>query len=129
MTSAEFFNNAVKCPYNHDFLHTLIKETPTYTKILKDGEEVDVSEEKFNQLSYEEKKSLVQEEIMVMAYERNFHKDYRFRYGRMLKKFIISHAPIWEMLFIVENYLDLCRAPYNFMDLIDNKLKNLKEIV
>lgn len=123
MSADEFFDNALTCEYEHDYLHTLINSTPTYLKVLKDGCEVDVSEEKFNSLSFEDKCNLVYEEVEVMAYERNFHKDYRFRYGRMLKKFIINHAPIWEAIFIIENYKLLCKPRQDFMKLINNKLK------
>lgn len=123
MTSDEFFNNAVTCPYEHDWLHSLLKETPTYTKVLKDGAEVDVSEEKFNSLKFEEKCNLVREEIYVMAFERNFHNDYRHRYGRMLKKFIMNHAPLWEAIFIIENYLSLYKPEFNYLEFLNNKIK------
>lgn len=123
MTASEFFDNAVNCPYNHDYLHTLIKEVPTYTKVLKDGEEVDVSEEKFNNLTFDEKCELVREEVMVMAFERFKKLGFQKAYHRMLKKFILSHAPIWEYLFIVENYKILCRPPFNFIKHLEEKLE------
>lgn len=123
MTASEFFDNAVNCPYNHDYLHTLIKEIPTYTKVLKDGEEVDVSEEKFNNLTFDEKCDLVREEVIVMAFERFKKLGFQKAYHRMLKKFILSHAPIWEYLFIVENYKKLCRPPFNFIKHLEEKLE------
>lgn len=124
MSSFDFFNNVVKCPYDHDWLHTLLKEYPTYKKILKDNEEVDVSEEKFNVLTFEEKKSLVVEEVMVMSFERKFHKDYRHSYSIMLKKFIISHAPIWEALWIIENYISLIKPEFDYFKLLNQKIEN-----
>ncbi len=124
MSADKFFDNAIKCPYSHDYLHTLIVDAPTYSKILKDGEEVEVSEEKFNNLSFEEKLSLVREEVYVMAYERLAGRHYRTAYTWMLKKFIISHAPIWEMLFIIQNYEYLYKPHINYVELINNKLKN-----
>ncbi len=51
MSSEQFFDNAITCPYSHDWLHILLNNPPTYTKVLKDGAEVNVSEEKFNLLS------------------------------------------------------------------------------
>lgn len=123
MSSSDFFNNVVTCPYNHDWLHILLKNVPTYTKVLKDGAEVDVSEEKFNSLTFKEKCDLVREEVYVMAFERNFHNDYRHRYGRMLKKFIMNHAPLWEAIFIIENYAILYKPEFNYLEFLNNKIK------
>ena len=123
MTSDEFFNNALKSEVEHDFIHTLIKEVPTYTKILKDGAEVEPCEEKYNNLSFEEKCSLVSEEVMVMAWERYSNERYLQAYYKMLKKFIISHAPMWEALFIIENFNSLYKAPFNFIKTINNGLQ------
>ncbi|MDD5149988.1 MAG: hypothetical protein PHC28_05830 [Flavobacterium sp.] len=58
--------------YNHDDLHCAVSypNSPLYLKIIKDGEEVQCSEEKFNSLSHEEKIILAQEEAMVLTLER-----------------------------------------------------------
>jgi len=122
MSAEDFFDNAVKCPYDHDYIHTLINPYPTFNKVLKDGAEVEVSEEKFNALSFEEKSDLVTEEIFVMAFERWSNLDYRKAYSKMLKKFIINHAPIWESVWILENFITLHRPKYNFIDAINKKL-------
>lgn len=123
MSAEDFFNNALKT-YNHDELHTYINPTPTYLKVLKDGAEVEVDENKFNKLTFEEKVDLVQEEVFVMAYERRGKRDYRVAYNWMLKKFIMNHAPMYETLFIFENYRHIQRCPYNYVEKIDNGLKN-----
>lgn len=125
MTASEFFDNAVACPYDHDFLHTLLAPVPAYTKVLKDGEEVDVSEYKFNTLPDKDKKALVQEEVMVMAYERFKKLHYKVAYSRMLKKFLMNHAPMWEALYIIENYVDLDTAPFNYFKHIDDQVANM----
>lgn len=129
MSASEFFTNAIKYPIKHDDLHEmLIKHPhfkgqlePTYCKILKPNHEVDVSEEKFNLLSFEEKLNLVQEEVMVMAMERNFHPDYRVNYNIMLKKFILNHAPLWECLFIIFNYPKLVKPFFNYKEFLSNE--------
>lgn len=129
MSSTDFFDNAINFPVEHDILHEMLithpyfesQEKPIYTKILKG--EVEVCEEKFNKLSFKEKKNLVLEEVMCMATERNFHKDYRFRYGRMLKKFIISHCPLFESIFIIENYLYLYKPEFNYLEYLEQKIK------
>lgn len=123
MSAEDFFDNAVKCDYRHDDLHTLLNQTPTYMKVLIG--EVEVGEEKFNNLSFEEKCDLVTEEIMVMAWER-YKGDHRLAYSRMLKKFIISHAPIWEAIFIIENYILLHKPKFNFFKKIENGLQTIK---
>lgn len=123
MSASEFFSNAVKCPHDHDWLHTLINPYPTFNKVLVDGAEVEVSEQKFNSLTYEEKLDLVREEIYVMAYERLNCRDYRAAYYWMLKKFIISHAPIWEALFIIENFRQLDRPLFNYVNKINDEIQ------
>lgn len=123
MSAEEFFNNALPKTYSHDWLHTLINPYPTYNKILKDGAEVEVSEEKFNILTHQEKCDLVREEVYVMGWERYKSFDYREAYNKMLKKFIINHAPLYEAKFILQNYIELHKPEYNFIQLINEKIK------
>ncbi len=120
MTSENFFNNALKTP--HDYYHTILNSSPIYTKILKEGAEVDVCENKFNMLSFEDKYNLVREEVMVMAYERYKELGYKRAYSKMLKKFIINHAPLWEAVFIIENFIILHTAQFNYFKTIDEYL-------
>lgn len=121
MSAEDFFDNALKT-YNHDYLHTLLKPIPTYTKVLKDGAEVDVCEHKFNLLTWEEKYDLVTEEVMIMAFERANGRNFREAYEWMLKRFIRSHAPIWEALWIIENYVDLLKPKFNYINFLNEKL-------
>ena len=123
MSAADFFNNNVKCEHNHDFLHTLINEYPTFNKVLIG--EVEVSEEKFNLLTFEEKCNLVYEEVYVMAAERFQGEHYLLRYMLMLKQFIMKHAPLWEAVFIMENYHILHKPQYDYLSAINTKLKKL----
>lgn len=122
MNANDFFNNAITCKYDHDFLHTLINPIPVYTKILEDNEEVLVSEKKFNLLSFEEKCDLVREEVMIMSWERYYTLNYKSAYLKMLKKFIMSHAPLWEALFIIENYVILHKPQYNYFKTIEQQI-------
>ena len=121
MPASDFFNNALKTP--HDYYHTILNPSPIYLKILKDGAEVDVCEQKFKSLTKEDKYELVREEVMVMAFERYKEEDYRVAYSKMLKKFIINHSPIWEGLFIIENYTSLNKPLYNYREKINQKIK------
>lgn len=120
MSTKDFFDNALKT-YDHDHLHTIINPIPTYTKVLIG--EVEVSEEKFDMLTHEEKIELVREEIYVMAYERLNGRDYRVAYAWMLKKFIREHAPIWETFFIFENYRELHYPAVNYKKILDDGLQ------
>jgi hypothetical protein len=134
MTSEEFFDNAIQFPVDHDKLHEILithpyfeSLKPTYTEILKDGAEVAVDEGKFNQLSFHKKFNLVFEEVAVMSVERYPDLFYKEMYKRMLKKFILNHAPLWEAIWVVENhkYL-LTNIPFNFKEFLwkQSGLKN-----
>jgi hypothetical protein len=121
LSAEEFFDNALK-EYDHDYLHTLLNPVPTYTHVLKDGSEVEPDEAKFNAMSHEQKLDLVREEVYVMAFERNGGRDYRVAYAWMLKKFIMNHAPMWEALFIIENYVELHKPKFNYYKHLNNQL-------
>lgn len=134
MSAEDFFDNAIKYDIPHDDIHELLikhpyfegQSEPTYKKILKDGAEVDVSEEKFNLLIYKEKFNLVFEEVGTMMLENRYPKDmyWKRKYSRMLKKFILYHAPIWEAIWIIQNHKELLtNIPFNTEEFIDN-LKN-----
>lgn len=122
MKAEDFFDNALNCEWDHDWLHTLLRPTPTFSKVLKDGEEVEVDEERFDKLTTEEKDSLVREEVMIMAFERYPKTFYKNAYDRMLKKFIISHAPIWEAIYIIENYVRLIKIDFNFIKYLNEQI-------
>lgn len=125
LSAAEFFDNALK-EYDHDYLHTLLKPIPTYTLVLKDGSEVEPDYNKFMDLTHEQKIDLVREEVYVMAFERNGGRDYRAAYSWMLKKFIIHHAPVWEALFIIENYIELHKPTFNYHKHLINQLHGIE---
>ena len=109
MDKEQFFTNAINYDENeHDYLHTLINPEPLYQKILVEGKEVEISEEQFNNLSY----------------ERYRDDHFLVAYSKMMKKFVRQHAPIWMFPFVVENYLQLNRAKFNFITQIQKQLTN-----
>ncbi len=121
MSKEDFFNNAIN--YNesqHDDLHLIINPIPIYTLVLKEGKEVELCENKFNNLTHEQKLDFVREEVMVMAYERYKDLNYKIAYSIMLKKFIISLAPKFSLLFILKNYIELHKSKINFIKIIEN---------
>ncbi len=131
MSAKEFFTNNIKFPFEHDFLHEVLvthpyflEKTPTYKKILKENQEVDVCMNKFINLSELDKFNVVFEEVAVMSIER-FPKEMHFKamYEKMLKKFIISHCKIEEGIWIIENHKKLItNIPFNFKSFIYNKI-------
>lgn len=125
MSAEDFFDNALK-EYDHDQLHYLLTPVPTFTKVLKDGAEVEVDENKFHKLTFEEKLELVREEVYVMAYERLGGRDYRTAYSWMLKKFIMNHAPMYEALFIIDNHKVLYKPNINYKQKLDYELSRIK---
>ena len=120
MSKEDFFDNAINYNENqHDDIHKIINGVPIYTLVLKDSCEVELDENKFYNLNYEQKMNFVREEVMVMAYERYRSKNYRVAYSKMLKKFIISHDPLFSLLFILTNYIELNKCPFNFINKIN----------
>lgn len=120
----EFFTNAVNEDVDeHDRLHHILAEVPAYTKILKDGCEVEVDFDKFENLSFEEKLDVVIEEICVMAYERYSGKLPWYKaYHIQLKQNIMKHYPEPIALFAIHNYKQLL----NLRELkIEEKFKKL----
>ena len=108
-TKEEFFTNAVNEDVDeHDKLHLLLADVPAYTKILKDGCEVEVDFDKFENLSFEEKLDVVIEETCVMGTERYSGKIPWYKaYGIQLKQNIIKHFPEPIALFAIHNYKQL----------------------
>jgi hypothetical protein len=125
MTKDDFFNNAINYDeHEHDSLHEVINKNPIYKLILKDGKEVELCENKYNNLTHDQKLDLIREEVMVMAYERYRALGYKIAYNRMLKKFIISHAPKFTLIFILENYIELTKCNINFIKTIQDGINN-----
>ncbi len=122
MSKEDFFSNAINYDScEHDILHTLINPIPMYTLLLKG--EVELDEDKFNQLSFEDKLEVVREEVYVMAYERYKHLNYMIAYKKMLDKFIRLHAPIYIAIFAIKNYIALLKPKLNYIKKIDSGLQ------
>lgn len=73
VSADKFFNGNVTRDFDHDYLHQYYKvgDSPAYVKILKDGCDVMISIDKFNNLSYNDKLLTCLEEMFVIASERN----------------------------------------------------------
>lgn len=108
-TKEEFFTNSVNEDVDeHDKLHQILREVPAYTKILKDGCEVEVDFEKFENLSFQEKLDVVIEEVEVMSTERYSGRLPWYRaYYRQLRDNIMKHYPRPIAMFAILNYKKL----------------------
>lgn len=127
MTKDDFFTNAINYDTcEHDDIHKIINPIPIYTLVLKDGCEVELDENKFYALTHEQKIKFVQEEVMVMGWERYRSKHYRVAFDTMLKKFIISHCPLFALQFTIENYLEINKININYIKQINDELGTVK---
>jgi hypothetical protein len=121
----DFFTNAVnEDTEEHDYLHTLINPVPMYTRLLKDGCEVELDELKWWDLTFEEKCDVVFEETAVMAYERYADRPYKVGYRRQLKDNIIKHFPRYIALFAIQHYPILERPKYDYITKIKTSRKD-----
>lgn len=127
LNAEEFFNNAINDDENeHDFLHTLINPVPMYTKLLKDGCEVELDEGKWDNLPFEEKCDVVFEETSVMAFERYKKTYYKAAYELQLEQNIQKHFPRYIAIFAILNYKKLVKPNYNYKLKIENGLSEIK---
>lgn len=126
MTKEDFFTNNVNEDVDeHDFLHTLINPVPMYTRLLKDGAEVELDKEKFDKLYRDDKLEVIREETYVMAYERYCHKGVHHvpAFRRQLKDNIIKHFPRYIAVFAILNYPELEKPKFNYYKKIQDGLK------
>ena len=124
MTKEDFFSNAInEDTLQHDYIHTLINPIPMYTLLLKDGQEVELDENKWHNLSYEDKTKVVYEETAVMAWERYKNNHWREGYKLQLKDNIIKHFPPYIAMFAIENYRNLETVKVNYRELINKNYK------
>lgn len=109
----EFFTPTVDRKYDHDSVHASVAyyDEPLFNRILRDGEAVAVSEEKFKSLSHEDKLRLVREEVYATALERILIPDdyassqlraYRWALEKTITSFSKGWFPRWAVLHLNE---------------------------
>lgn len=129
MSKEDFFTNAINYnEHEHDELHKILNPVPVYTLVLKDGAEVELDPVKFDNLTHEQKLDFIREETMVMAWERYRNQDYRIAYSRMLKKFIMSHCPLFALQFTLENYVTILRIKNNYINQINDGINQYQSV-
>lgn len=131
----KFFSNRVKRKYVHDTVHNSVSfyDKPMFNKILRDDSKVAVDKEKFDKLSFDDKKKLVYEEAFVIALERKVFESegmyWKSSYVWALQKIIQDLSKGWFPLFIVDNFKEFKKAPFNYYELSMKNKDKLVEIV
>lgn len=117
----DFFTDHVKYIYNHDYLHEVVSgdNPPVYTRVLKEGNDVLIDKEKFDNLSFEEQVDMFKEEITVIALERwvlNPHWKGKVSWFKAhslsLQKTITTLTKNWATDFIVLNLEHFIKPDY-----------------
>jgi len=118
--NTEFFNDVVARDYPHDLLHEIVMydSQPMFNLIKGDLNSADISESLFINLTQESKINVVREEAYVIALERflipGIISNPTIAYNRALKLLITRLSPIWLVLFIVDNYIQLYKPNIDF---------------
>lgn len=99
----KFFEDRVMRKTNHDDLHKMINSSPTYLKIVNEGE-VKPSIDKFSLLSEEEQKEILFEEAFVISLERFKNGTERTTYQMAQQILVTRLHPIWISDIIIENW-------------------------
>lgn len=117
-----FFKDAVVRKYDHDSLHDSVAygDEPMYTRILKDGSDVMVDNDKFWAMSLDDKYKTIREEVYATALERyvvpsEYRISPRRAYHMAMKKSITSLFKGEWALFIVQNYTQLWQPDMDYV--------------
>lgn len=116
----KFFNGNVQRVYEHDSVHRSVAfyDRPMFERILRDGSDVAVDKEKFDALTFDEKKALVFEECFVIALERELFarqgRRYKAAYANAVKALVTRLSKGWFPRFIVENFEVFKSCPFDF---------------
>lgn len=121
-TKEEFFGDAVVRKYDHDSLHDSVAygDEAMYIRILKDGSDVLVDNDKFWAMSHEDKLKTIREEVYATALERwviptDYRISPRMAYAKAMKKSITSLFKNEWALFIILNYKDLYKPDFDYV--------------
>lgn len=133
-TKEDFFGDAVIRKYDHDSLHESVAygDQAMYIRILKDGSDVLVDNDKFWAMSHEDKLMTIREEVYATALERwvvptDYRISARMAYAKAMKKSITSLFKNEWALFILLNYSDLYKPDMDYVG--QHKAKSHKLIL
>jgi hypothetical protein len=116
-SNEDFFDDAVKKVYDHDFIHELAAhyDKPLYTRLKYDDSKAWCEKDLWDQLSHEDKVKCVQEEAYVIATERFLvPKDWSGVYGeayvKAVKKICTTLTSGWFRDFSIDNHPQIVRS-------------------
>jgi hypothetical protein len=121
-TKDEFFNSKVERQFDHDYLHEAVAyhDKPLFKTILKDGEDVFLDINKFNNLSEDDKIKLAREEIYALALERFIltgkEKDLTKAYRECLKLVVTRLSKGWFPRFILTRLSEMKNPDINYKE-------------
>lgn len=131
-TRDEFFDDHVTYVYDHDYLHELVAypDEPVYKQCLKDGQEVLLDKDRFEQLPFDMKVRMFKEEIAVIASERwlinpywsgkvSWYKAHMYA----LQKTIVSLTKNWATEFLVLNLEHFIKPEWVYFEHLINSLQ------
>ncbi len=127
-STEDFFDDYVDRKMPHDELHQIVKhhEYPAYQDIVK-GFTVKPDIDLFNQLSFDRKMDVVQEEVLVLALERWPDINFTVAYRRALKKMIVSLFPEEISMWCIYNFPVIKKQPDWFKKQVYDKI-NIQRI-
>ena len=107
----DFFNDAVKKVHDHDYLHELFAyyEKPLYTRLLRQADLAWCDEDKWLQLSHEDKLKCIAEEVQVIATERflvpnHWRYSSKLAYAKSLQKVCTTLCSGWFRDYAIDHY-------------------------
>lgn len=113
----DFFDDAVKKVYEHDYLHELVAfyEKPLYTRLLRSPELAWCDEDKWNSLTELEKVQCVAEETMVIAIERflvpgDWQMPPKLAFMKALRKVCTTLCSGWFRDYAIDSYPQVVQA-------------------
>lgn len=110
-SNEDFFDDAVKKLYDHDYLHELVAfgGAPVYTMMKRDVDKAWCEKDMWDVLPHEHKVQCVAEETYVIAMERflipkDWKASYKGAYSKALKKVCTTLTSGWFRDFAIDNY-------------------------
>jgi hypothetical protein len=100
----KFFKDNVKRVVPHDDLHVMLKDPPSYLKILNKGEIVPREEKFNNDLTLQEQLDIGFEESFVIALERFGSVNNLSAYHKAQQALVTRIHPLWMADFIIQNW-------------------------
>jgi hypothetical protein len=98
----DFFEDRVKRKINHDDLHKMINQSPTYLKMITN--DVNPEKELFFNLSEDDQREVLFEEAFVIAIERFSNEPNNLAYNKAQQNLVTRLHPVWLADYVIENW-------------------------